>query len=98
VLPDQGLQSIHRVETGLITPRRALQAIELRKFDKRAVDLPQQHGGACHGAALPRRLAIDQDDVETPASKPFRRERACYSRADDQNVTVKIGCDGTNVA
>jgi hypothetical protein len=47
---------------------------------------------------LPRRLAIDQDDVETPASKPFRRERACYSRADDQNVTVKIGCDGTNVA
>ena len=48
----------HRVQARPLAPRRPLQALELRQFAERTVDLPQQHGRARHGAALREAYAI----------------------------------------
>ena len=83
-LRDQRLKATHGVKAGAIPAHGALEAVKPDQFAQRTVDLPQQHGGAGHGAAAARHLAIDDDNLMSPPGQVLGHQRAGDAGADDQ--------------
>ena len=90
------MKATHGVKAGAIPAHGALEAVKPDQFAQRTVDLPQQHGGAGHGAAAARHLAIDDDNLMSPPGQMLGHQRAGDAGADDQYVAAEILGDGRN--
>ena len=81
---------------GPIAAHRLLETIELREFEQRPVDFPEQHGGAGHRAAETGKLAIDNDNLMALPCQTLGHQRAGDAGADDQNLASKAVSDRFN--
>jgi hypothetical protein len=89
-LQHQRFQTGDRGKAGAIGARRPLEAIDLRQFGKRTVDLPQQHRRAGGGAAAPGQFAIDDDDIQPLARQSFGDQRSGNAGTDDQRIAFDV--------
>ena len=81
---------------GPIAAHRLLETIELRAFEQRPVDFPEQHGGAGHRAAETGKLAIDDDHLAALPCQALGHQRTGDAGTDDQHLAPKAVNDRLN--
>ncbi len=67
-------KSVRRSYAAPIDARCSFRSVNIRELGQRAIDFPQQHGGACKRAAMAGPLAINDADVVSLRCEMLRRQ------------------------
>jgi hypothetical protein len=86
LIGDQIVQRLHRTMDAPPHARGIVRPDPCRKLCERDIGGPQDERCRCRRAALRRRAAIDQRDLEAVAGQPLGEHRAHDARADDRNI------------